>query len=67
MTNTPIQKFWRLRKLTFDKSMCQEIPQPPEYELFDLGINRDINQRSPLFQELQAKVKVCVLERLFMF
>ena len=27
---------------------CREIKSPPGF-LFDLGINRDINQRSPLF------------------
>jgi hypothetical protein len=36
---------------------CREIESPPAFGLFDLGINRDINQRSPLFQEL-SKVKV---------
>lgn len=36
---------------------CCEIESPPVF-MFDLGINRDINQRSALFQELsQVKVK----------
>ena len=60
ITNTPIQKFRRLRRLSHD-DMCIEILQPPGFGLFDLGINREINLRSPLFQKLQADVKVSFL------
>jgi hypothetical protein len=37
---------------------CKEIESPAGFGLFDLGINRDINERSPLFQQLQSNVKV---------
>jgi hypothetical protein len=36
---------------------CCKIQSPSAFGLFDLGINRDINQRSSLYQEL-SKVKV---------
>jgi hypothetical protein len=31
---------------------------PAGFGLFDLGINRDINERLPLFQQLQSNVKI---------
>ena len=60
ITNTPVQKFRRLRRL-FHDDMYTEIPQPLGFGLFDLGINREINLRSQLFQKLQAEMKVSFL------
>jgi hypothetical protein len=37
---------------------CREIQSPAAFELFDLGINRDLNKRSSLFQQLKSNMKV---------
>jgi hypothetical protein len=40
---------------------CSEIESPVGFGLFDLGINRDINERSLLFQQLRSNVKVSLV------
>lgn len=58
ISNTPGRRVKRSLKSpgkAFDVE-CREIESPPGF-LFDLGINREINQRSPIFQEL-SQVKV---------
>ena len=61
-TNVPDKPGRRVKKSSNSPASacdveCREIKSPPIF-MFDLGINREINQRSPLFQELlQVKVK----------
>ena len=37
---------------------CNIINSPPAFGAFDLGINRALNEQSPLYQSLRANVKV---------
>ena len=48
-----------VRTKGFDgESDCKIITSPPAFGAFDLGINRVLNQQSPLYQSLRADVKV---------
>jgi hypothetical protein len=46
------------RQSNLEEVDCKIILSPPGFRLFDVEINRALNEQSPLFQELKSSVKV---------
>jgi hypothetical protein len=53
-----LSKRKKLGKKTIKEVDCQIIASPPGFGLFDLGINRALNEQSPLYQQLSSSAKV---------